>query len=505
MIPGGVRIFPLLGKSPDLKEKGMRDRKVGVFLVLVLGLIFNLTIQAQNTEFVYQGSIQNGGTAASGNHDFEFLLFDTLSGPTQLGPTLTRSPVLVSAGTFAVKLDFGAQFQGGPRFLEIHVRQAGIGSFIPLTPRHAVNSAPYSVKSLNADNATQLGGVAANQYVTTTSGNSSYIQNSTSPQPQAPGGFNISGNGFVSGHLRASGSVSTGLGSFFLTGVGAKLNIVGGADEDGANDPKAVAFEERFGGFRHWIRTRHPINGGIDFFLNDSLNQDGSSGPGVGSIHVMTLGSIFRSQPGPSWPRVGIGTSSPLATFDIRGGADGSGNNDPGAIAFGYRDGGFRHWIRTRHNSVLGNSNAIDFFVNNSASAGGSTGAGVGSTHVMTLDSGRVGIGTISPTFKLEIVDASNSGLRVQTNIAGGTVASFGGAGAFQIDAPGIVGGRLNVNENGNVGIGTSNPNTKLQVAGGSVYIANPNSLIITSPNGACWFITVNDAGALSTIPVACP
>lgn len=57
-----------------------------------------------------------------------------------------------------------------------------------------------------------------------------------------------------------------------------------------------------------------------------------------------------------------------------------------------------------------------------------------------------------------------------------------------------------------NVGIGTSAPKTKLHVAGGSIYIASPNSLIITSPNGTCWFITVNNAGGLSTIPVVpCP
>jgi hypothetical protein len=65
-----------------------------------------------------------------------------------------------------------------------------------------------------------------------------------------------------------------------------------------------------------------------------------------------------------------------------------------------------------------------------------------------------------------------------------------------------------------NVGIGTTTPNTnsKLHVNGtvrvtnGAVYITNPNTVIITSPNGACWGITVNNSGGLATFPVnPCP
>jgi hypothetical protein len=63
-----------------------------------------------------------------------------------------------------------------------------------------------------------------------------------------------------------------------------------------------------------------------------------------------------------------------------------------------------------------------------------------------------------------------------------------------------------------NVGIGTTTPANKLHVNGtvrvtnGGIFIANPNTVVITSPNGACWGITVNNSGALATFPVnPCP
>jgi hypothetical protein len=62
------------------------------------------------------------------------------------------------------------------------------------------------------------------------------------------------------------------------------------------------------------------------------------------------------------------------------------------------------------------------------------------------------------------------------------------------------------INATGGVGIGTNNPGTaRLKVVGGNVFIAQPNSLIITSPNGTCWFIKVSDTGTLSTTSLTCP
>ena len=114
---------------------------------------------AQTTAFSYQGLLNSTGSPASGNHDFEFALFDAAAAGSQLGVTLTRSGVAVAEGVFSVTLDFGSQFPGANRFLEIRVRPSGGGAFTTLGPRQQLNSAPYSI------NAAQLGGVAASQYV----------------------------------------------------------------------------------------------------------------------------------------------------------------------------------------------------------------------------------------------------------------------------------------------------------------------------------------------------
>jgi hypothetical protein len=55
-----------------------------------------------------------------------------------------------------------------------------------------------------------------------------------------------------------------------------------------------------------------------------------------------------------------------------------------------------------------------------------------------------------------------------------------------------------------NVGIGTLNPLAKLQV-NGDVFIEDENSgLILKSPDGQCWKITVNNSGELTTTSINC-
>lgn len=58
----------------------------------------------------------------------------------------------------------------------------------------------------------------------------------------------------------------------------------------------------------------------------------------------------------------------------------------------------------------------------------------------------------------------------------------------------------------GNVGVGTTNPRAKLQVSQGDVYLdSSSKGVIMTSPNGQCWRLTITDRGEILTQAIQCP
>jgi hypothetical protein len=248
-------------------------RKIRNLVSCLLLLLYCVgLIHAQTTSFSYQGRLTDGDTAANGNYDLQFTLWDAASGGTQQPQpspiTVTRTSVAVANGIFTVQLDFGAGvFPGADRFLEIGVRLAGGGPFTILSPRQQTTATPYAIRSANATtadsattattatNATQLNGVAASQYVVTgdsrltdsrapTAGSVNYVQNQTS-SPQAGANFNISGNGTAGGTVSASvvnaaaqynigGSrvltLGTGVDNLFVGDLAGQANPTGGAN-----------------------------------------------------------------------------------------------------------------------------------------------------------------------------------------------------------------------------------------------------------------------------------
>jgi len=175
-----------------------------IFLVLTFVVLATAT-GAQTTAFTYQGTLTTAGSPANGNFDFQFLLFGAASGGTQIGLGSASNNVAVADGLFTAFVNFGNQFPGAERWIEIRVRPSGQGSFTTLTPRQPITSSPHSIKSLNSE---LLAGVPASQYVLTTDArltdartplpnSTNYVQNRTSQQSGTS--FNVSGSGSVGG------------------------------------------------------------------------------------------------------------------------------------------------------------------------------------------------------------------------------------------------------------------------------------------------------------------
>ncbi len=115
------------------------------------------------------------------------------------------------------------------------------------------------------------------------------------------------------------------------------------------------------------------------------------------------------------------------------------------------------------------------------------------------LTNGNIGIGNSNPSYKLHL-GTDNSGLRIEGPAApgsGGSALSIGGTGDIVVDQPGIVGGRFTIKENGNVGIGTAAPTTKLEVNGGSKLGSNAPAVKMLKLTGT----TGNTQGGTISIP----
>jgi hypothetical protein len=476
--------------------------RLGTFCLAstLIMLVFG-TVSAQTTEITYQGRLNVSGAPAATNHDFEFRLYDNgNAGQGTLLGTKTVTNVPVTNGIFTVQLDFSSPtpcalcFNGSPRWLEISVKPAGGGSYQQLLPRQSVTSAPYSVKSLSADtaanatNATQLGGIAANQYLLT-NGNGSGLTNlnaaniTTGTLAIANGGTgtstknfvdlstdqtSIGGNKTLTGNLTVNGNVGIG-----TTAPSSVLHV------QGAQPPPVAS-----GNGINATEVLRIVGGrGGDSFGGGGIIDDGGTG---GSVLIQGgnggdtpggfsgAGGSITLQPGlrgsavrPSFPdgnvllapnagNVGIGTNNPAGKFHIN--VPGSGNPisaltlDVGTFGTGTNA-----------------TNSYFFKVRD---------LGLGGTPAFLIrGDGNVGIGTATPTSKL---DVSGTG-GVRANVNSDSNAGFGltlsnapkwsvatvSPGQFQIfnDAIGQNAVWIDPATN-NVGIGSASPAAKLEVNG---------------------------------------
>ncbi|HEX7654390.1 MAG TPA: hypothetical protein VF607_12850, partial [Verrucomicrobiae bacterium] len=116
----------------------------------VLPLLSSAPARGQGTAFSYQGRLSNNGGSANGSYDFRFALYDLATAGTQQGVLITNNATVVSNGLFAVTLDFGNQFPGAARWLELSVRSNGSGAFTTLGSRQPLTPTPYAIQAAGA-------------------------------------------------------------------------------------------------------------------------------------------------------------------------------------------------------------------------------------------------------------------------------------------------------------------------------------------------------------------
>jgi hypothetical protein len=152
-------------------------------LIFCIGT-FSAAAIAQTTAFTYQGSLSEAGNPVTGTRFFRFTLFDENGAPMP-GATLDQT-LTVTNGVFTTSLDFGASvFPGANRSLEIAVKVNAGDPFTILHPLQPIRAVPYSIRSKEASNATQLGGVESSRFV----------------QQDAGGNVSIAGDFSVNGAL----------------------------------------------------------------------------------------------------------------------------------------------------------------------------------------------------------------------------------------------------------------------------------------------------------------
>lgn len=455
-----------------------------ILISVCLGITF-LTASAsatpQTAAFTYQGQLKDAGNPVNGPHNFTFSLWDSSVGGTQIGQTLifdgvgtNPPPITVTDGLFSISLDFGVGvFNGQERWLEITVDGA------PLASRQSVSAAPYAVFALNAANGHALDSVdGARSNVVYVDADGHVGIGTTTPENAEDWG------GVLDLYHAANSKLSL---RNQVNGIDARL-MVHNAGIYGAPV-----------GFILGTKSNHPLSFVTSGAARMAIATNGSVGIGttsptslfhIASANNPTLRIQDTSQDGRTY-HIGINSTDDSLRISNTGVGDrivitadgniGIGTSTPThkLSVFGTiqsASGGFRFPDGTLQTTAAADqwaANGNDIFNRNS----GNVGIGIG----VTPPDRQLTIGRGMAVDYLESSDGTvATGVRFGTTTSGEGIASKRTAGGnrYGLDFFTASISRLSISSNGNVGIGTTEPISRLHIANNS---DNTNAITIDS------------------------
>ena len=257
------------------------------------------------------------------------------------------------------------------------------------------------------------------------------------------------------------------------------------------------------------ITTSGSIKGGSNFSIFSEFSNrgrivlDSSTSTGANQIQFLTNGNVQSviTKEG----NVGIGTTSPQEKLQVNGNI---------LIPDTFRiknqsasESNFYSYLKEMvFQSNKGSGNIFNFRFGNDS-------------RMVISSAGRVGIGTTAPAFKLDV--AGNA--RIDGDLTVGTTAQNGeiniidsNGKTFSLNSGNVGNNKFAIEEsstntrylvidgaNANVGIGATSPTEKLEVEGGDIKIKDASAgLILTSPNGTVYKITVANDGTVTSTAV---
>jgi len=428
---------------------------------------------AEDTAFTYQGQLKQAGTPVNDSCDVMFALWPDPAGSVPLavqsfdGQPGHGDPVAVTDGVFSVQLDFGSGvFDGNPRLLQVDVRcphdPNGIAPYTTLAPMQRITPTPYAThtRGLFVDDAGNLGlGTINPVYALDVVG--------TSPSVM----IESTDTGSASLRLKRAGDSDTANSLAISSGGDMVLRV--------ANQDRMVVSDNGNVG----IGTSNPTSR-LHLRNNESEIALNMKASGSWTAQLKQTDSSFLSLVNGGSERltiapngdVGLGTTAPNAHLQLT------------------RLGQWTWALGTGWGDLSLNNGSVGFSIGVATSGGGTGDTRMWTTGgterlmignptdgtILTVNNGGVGVGITSPGAKLQVVggtDANASGTGgfiVAGSLSGQNVAIDDNEIAARNNGALT---RLSINADGgevvltgqagdHVGIGTANPQVKLDVRG---------------------------------------